>query len=82
MRLYDGGESLGTATIRPGRRSATRRLFKGARVRHAGHRVSASLRLRLPRRLAGHDLRVAIEAADTAGHHQTEPTAGLLHVRR
>ena len=53
----------------------------GSRVTHHGKTVTAKLALRLPRSLAGQNLRLAVEATDRDGHRQVEPDAGAIRVR-
>jgi hypothetical protein len=66
VRVYDGSELVQRIVVRP---------------RHASHRgrtVSADLKLRIPKRLAGHNLRIDVEATDRRGRRQFEPAAGLV----
>jgi hypothetical protein len=44
--------------------------------------VTAKLALRLPRSLAGADLRIDVRATDRHGHQQLERDAGVIHVGR
>ena len=46
-----------------------------------GRTVTAKLAFRLPKSLAGEDLRVDVQATDKHGHKQLEPSAGLIQVR-
>lgn len=83
VRLYDGGAALGRARLVP-RRSAVAGaglLRRASRMTRDGRDVRARLAWRLPRALAGHDLRVAVEAVRRDGRMQSVPAAGLLHVR-
>lgn len=87
VRLYDGGTPVGTSVIRPGAgrisgKGQVRLVSRASRLSHKGKKVTARLALRIPRSLAGRDLRVAVEATDRSGHKQFENDAGLLRVRR
>jgi hypothetical protein len=86
VRLYDGATSVGTINLRPRGERLTAdgaiSLAAGSRVTHHGKTVSAKLAFRLPRSLAGHSLRVAVQATDRHGHEQLEPNAGTVRVGR
>jgi hypothetical protein len=69
VRVYDGGELVTRVLVRP------------RQAEHHGKTVSADLKLKLPKALAGHQLRVDVEATDRKGHRQLEPSAGLVRVR-
>ena len=66
VRVYDGGERIATTVVRP------------REAEHHGRTVSADIALKLPKALAGHQLRVAVEATDRRGRRQVEPAAGLV----
>jgi hypothetical protein len=84
LRLYDGGKPVGTIDVRPRGKRLTAAgaisLAAGSRVTHHGKTVTAKLAVRLPRSLAGHNLRVAVHATDRHGHEQLEPDAGAIRV--
>ena len=87
LRLYRRATTVGSITIAPpnARLSATGALTlmtDRSRLGHAGKTVTANLRLRLPRALAGQTLRLAVQATDIHGHRQLEPDAGTIHVSR
>jgi hypothetical protein len=69
VRVYDGSALVKRVVVRP------------RRAEHHGKTVSADLKLKLPKALAGHQLRVDVEATDRRGHRQLEPSAGLVRVR-
>ena len=87
LRLYRGAKTVGRIALRPNsaRLSAfgAIQLVAGrSRLTHRGKTVTARLVLRLPRSLAGADLRVAVEATDRKGHHQLAALAGRIDVAR
>ena len=49
---------------------------------HFNKTVTAKLAFRLSRSLAGHSLRVAVQATDRHGHEQLEPDAGTIRVAK
>ena len=57
------------------------RVLRSSRVAHHGKSVTADLRLRATKRLAGRTLRLEVQATDVHGHTQVEPLAGYLTVR-
>ena len=83
VRLHDGGAAVGRARIAPRRGTVTGAglLRRASGAERHGRAVRARLAWRLPRGLAGHDLRVAVEAVRRDGARQSAPSAGLLHVR-
>jgi hypothetical protein len=54
----------------------------GSRLSHHGKWVTAKLAMRLPKSLAGQNLRLAVQATDRHGHRQLEPDAGAIHVAK
>ena len=86
VRLYDGVKPVGMIDVRLRGERLTAdgaiRLAAGSRVTHHGKTVTAKLALRLPRSLAGHTLRVAVQATDRHGHEQLEPDAGTIRVAK
>jgi RTX calcium-binding nonapeptide repeat (4 copies) len=69
VRVYDGSALVKRIVVRP------------RQAEHHGKTVSADLELKLPKALAGHQLRVDVEATDRRGRRQIEPAAGLIVVR-
>jgi hypothetical protein len=86
LRLVDEGIAAGAVTIRPrGQRVSANgaiRLARRSRLARKGKTVSARLRLRLDRNLAGRRLRVEVEAVDLRGARQLESRAGSISVSR
>jgi hypothetical protein len=85
LRVFDGGQSVGKITARPGRarlaaRGAVELKASACKLSVRGKTVTARLALRLPKSLAGKDLRVDVQATDRRGRTQFEPGAGLIHV--
>jgi hypothetical protein len=84
VRLYDGAKPVGTINVRPRGERLTAdgaiSLAASSRVTHHGKTVTAKLAFRLPRSLAGHSLRIAVQATDRRGHEQLEPDAGTIRV--
>jgi hypothetical protein len=84
LSLYRGNEAVGMINARPasGRLTGTGAvdLMPGSRLSHHAKWVTAKLALRLPKSLAGQNLRVAVQATDRHGHRQLEPDAGVIHV--
>ena len=82
LRLTHRGAPVGEVTIRPRVRSLSgagaARLV--ARLTRRGDTVTARLALRLDRSVAGQRLAIEVEAVDTRGHRQIEPTAGSIRV--
>jgi hypothetical protein len=85
-RVMKEDQRVADITVRPtsGRLSAhgAAELATGSRVTHKGKTVTARLSMRLPQALAGEHLRVDVEATDGNGHHQLEPSAGLINVAK
>jgi hypothetical protein len=54
----------------------------GSTVAHHGKWVTAHLRLRPSKQLAGQTLRLAVQATDVDGARQPEPLAGSLTVKQ
>ena len=52
----------------------------GSRVIHHGKWVTAKLAMRLPRWLAGQNLRVAVQATDRAGIGSSSPTPAVIEL--
>jgi hypothetical protein len=82
----DAGNVVGSIQIDPavGRIAAHGALQATPRstVTHHGKWVTARIWLRPSRRLAGHTLRLAVQATDTHGHQQLQPLAGSLIITR
>jgi hypothetical protein len=86
VRLYRGTERVGTIAMSPRRERIEShgkvRLARGASaVTHRGKAVIARLALRVPKAMAGEQLRVDVEATDHDGRHQLEPSAGLITIK-
>jgi Ca2+-binding RTX toxin-like protein len=86
VSLYRGGRVVGTVKARPGSArltgtGAVELVAAGSKLSHRGKTVTAKLALRLPKSLAGQDLRVDVQATDSRGRTQIEPSAGLIRVR-
>jgi hypothetical protein len=84
MRVSDGGDRIGTVTVKPRRGQLVAHGIKLVRgtVSHKGKTVSAKLAVRVPRALAGRKLRVDVQATDSTGRTQLAPRAGLIRVGR
>ena len=86
LGLYRGNEAVGMINARPGSGRLTGtgavELMSGSRLSHHGKWVTAKLALRLPKSLAGQNLRLAVQATDRHGHRQLEPDAGAIHVAK
>jgi hypothetical protein len=86
LQLYDGADKqVGNVTARPRSliaRGALKLMAGDSRVSHHGKTVTARLALRLPRSLAGQNLRLAVQATDRHGRRQLEPDAGVIHVAK
>ena len=86
LSLYRGSEAVGMINARPGSGRLTGTdavdLMPGSRFSHHGKWVTAKLVLRLPRSLAGADLRIDVQATDRHGHKQLERDAGVIHVAK
>jgi Ca2+-binding RTX toxin-like protein len=86
LSLYDGKQLVGTIKARPasGRLSENGvvDLMAGSKLGHHGKWVTAKLALRLPKSLAGQDLRVDVQATDKQGHKQLERAAGTIRVAK
>jgi hypothetical protein len=84
LTANDGGDVGGSIRIDPtgGRISGHGALeaARGSKVAHHGKWVTAHLRLRAAKPLAGRTLRLAVLATDAHGHQQIEPSAGSLTV--
>jgi hypothetical protein len=84
LTANEAGDVLGSIRIDPARErisghgalQATPR----STVTHHGKWVTARIWLRPSKRLAGHTLRLAVEATDVHGHQQLEPLAGTLTI--
>jgi hypothetical protein len=76
-------EHAGTVVVQPasGRAHARGKVtLVGSHVAGHGSKVTAELALRLPRRLAGRELRVNVTAVDNKGHRQLEPYASAIRL--
>ena len=85
LQVYDAdSRKVGSIAARPGHLTARGqvKVMAGSRVTHHGKTVTARLALRLPRSLAGQNLRLAVEATDRDGHRQVEYDAGSIRVAR
>ena len=85
LQVYDAdSRKVGSIAARPGhlRARGKMKVMAGSRVTHHGKTVTARLALRLPRSLAGQNLRLAVEATDRDGHRQVEYDAGSIRVAR
>jgi hypothetical protein len=84
LSLHHGKEAVGTIAARPASGRLTGagavELTPGSRLGHHGKWVTAKLGLRLPKSLAGKDLRVDVRATDRDGRRQLERGAGSIHV--
>ena len=85
LRLYRGKQEVGTIDARPasGRLSghgAIKLLAAGSGLSHEGATVTAKLAVRLPKSLAGEDLRMDVRATDVHGRSQLERRAATIHV--
>jgi hypothetical protein len=82
----DAGDVVGSIRIDParGRLSGHGALdaASGSTVAHHGKWVTAHLRLRPSKQLAGQTLRLAVQATDVDGARQLEPLAGSLTVKQ
>ena len=54
--------------------------MSGSKLSHHGKWVTAKLALRLPKSLAGEDLRVDVRATDSDGQRQLERGAGTIEL--
>jgi hypothetical protein len=84
LRVSDGGKRIGTVTVKPRSGRVVARGIKLVRgkVSHRGKTVTAKLAVRVPKALAGHKLRVDVQATDSTGRTQLAPRAGLIRVGR
>jgi hypothetical protein len=86
LRARDGGTAVGTVRIDAAHRRITGtgalKTLPASEVGHHGTTVAADLAVRVPARLAGHGLRLEVEATDTQGRTQVEPLAGGLAVAK
>jgi Ca2+-binding RTX toxin-like protein len=87
LRLLDGGRQVGEVVLRPaGKRmaadGAVALVRKASRMRPAGKAVVARLALKLDASLAGHKLRLDVEATGRDGSRQLERAAGTIRVAR
>lgn len=87
LRLYRAARPVASITIAPlsarlSSHGALTLMIGRSRLDHAGKTLTANLRLRLPRALAGRTLRLAVQATDIHGHQQLEPNAGTIRVSR
>lgn len=84
VSLHQGKKAVGKINARPasGRLSGTGAvdLMRGSKLSHHGKWVTAKLAMRLPKSLAGQNLRVDVQAADKQGHKQLERDAGVIRV--
>jgi len=82
----DAGDVVGSIRINParGRISGHQALdaARGSTVAHHGKWVTAHLRLRPSKPLAGRTLRLAVRATDVHGTRQLEPLAGSLTIKQ
>jgi hypothetical protein len=85
LTANEAGEVVGSIRIDParGRISGHGALdaARGSTVAHHGKWVTARLRLRPSKQLAGRTLRLAVRAMDVRGGRQLEPVAGSLSVK-
>ena len=87
LRLYRAARAVASITIAPlsarlSSDGALTLMIDRSRLDHTGKTLTANLRLRFPRALAGRTLRLAVEATDIHGHRQLEPDAGTIRVSR
>ena len=86
LSVYHAGKVVGAVNARPGSGRLTSTgavdLMSRSRLSHHGKWVTAKLALRLPKSLAGQNLRLAVQATDRHGHRQLEPDAGAIHVAK
>jgi RTX calcium-binding nonapeptide repeat (4 copies) len=85
LQAFDGATQLGNVYVRMRDRHiaghGVLQLVSSTLERH-GRTAKARLAVRLPRSLAGQDLRLAVQAADVHGHRQAVPDAGELRIAR
>ena len=85
LSLFRGEKAVGMINARPagGRLSENGvvDLMAGSKLGHHGKWVTAKLAMRLPKSLAGEDLRVDVTATDSSGRKQVERGAGTIRVR-
>ena len=83
-RLMQGTAAVGTVAVKPadGKLLADgiKLVRRGSTISHEGKTVTAKLAVRVPKALAGQQLRVDVRATDGKGRTQLEPGAGLLRV--
>jgi hypothetical protein len=86
MRIYRAEKAVAVIDARPGRGSLSStgavELMSGSKLGHHGKWVTAKLAMRLPKSLAGEDLRVDVRATDRHGRQQLERDAGRIHVAK
>jgi Ca2+-binding RTX toxin-like protein len=87
INLEHAGETIGTITLNPHSKRTTasgdvKLASRATKLAHDGKTVTADLAIRLPRSLAGENVRVAVEASDRNGKRQTEPLAGHLRLTK
>jgi hypothetical protein len=87
LRLFSGDARVGAVAISPRTRRIADRgavtvLRRSTRLAGKGKTVSARLRLRLDRQLAGRRLRLEVEAVDVRGARQLGRRAGSIRVSR
>ena len=85
LSLYRDGKVVGTIDARPAAARLTARgvvdlKATACKLSRHGKTVTAKLAFRLPKSLAGENLRVDVQATDKHGHTQLEPSAGLIRV--
>jgi hypothetical protein len=86
LTANDAGTAVGSIRIDPAhghiRSRGALHAAAGSTVTHHGKWVTAQLRLRPSKRLAGRTLRLSVQATDVHGHRQVEPLAGSLSVTK
>jgi hypothetical protein len=87
LRLYRGTKPVSKIGVSPSteritNQGAVKAIAGGSRVTHEGKAVIATLALRVPRSLAGQQLRVDVVATDKRGRKQLEPSAGMIRVTK
>jgi hypothetical protein len=85
LSLYRDGKVVGRIKASPARARLTARgvvdlKATACKLTRHGKTVTATLAFRLPKSLAGQNLRVDVQATDRHGHEQLEPGAGLIQV--
>ena len=84
LSVYRGKKAVGMINARPAAGRLTDMgavdLMSGSKLGHHGKWVTAKLAVRLPKSLAGADLRVDVRATDSDGRRQLERGAGTIRV--